>query len=374
MIGSSSLMILNSCEASGKNSENEPIDQLDQESWNQQINQMEKGADESYVGQIFSSVDEAKRFYNVYAFKTGFSIRKATHYKAKKFDGLVTSTTYTCSKEGHANPPNQKKEVEEASETNRTPKKEFPNRQTEEDSGSPLRLASVASDPHPIRGVRRTRGRRRETCEIQKHRDKDDPRRLVKQAIRSDSGSQIRWLSGLGSTRPARCAPARSARAWPAADAGAHPRASHGLGLLRARAHTRAHRAGLACCWRGRAPARTARAWPAAGAWRSRAHRAGPAPAGATSTPRAGPACCGHGLAPARTARARPAARAGSTRPHRAGPARCGCMPASSAAGLRERSAGGFAGPAQPAARRGAALRDSGGLMDPARLAAQSRI
>ncbi|OAY74431.1 Protein FAR1-RELATED SEQUENCE 5, partial [Ananas comosus] len=135
MIGSSSLMILNSCEASGKNSENEPIDQLDQdqldqESWNQQINQMEKGADEPYVGQIFSSVDEAKRFYNVYAFKTGFSIRKATHYKAKKFDGLVTSTTYTCSKEGHANPSNQKKEVEEASETNRTPKKEFPNRRT----------------------------------------------------------------------------------------------------------------------------------------------------------------------------------------------------------------------------------------------------
>nr|CAD1842511.1 unnamed protein product [Ananas comosus var. bracteatus] len=89
-IGSSSLMILNSCEASGKNSENEPRDQLDQdqldqESWNQQINQMEKGADEPYVGQIFSSVDEAKRFYNVYAFKTGFSIRKATHYKAKKF-------------------------------------------------------------------------------------------------------------------------------------------------------------------------------------------------------------------------------------------------------------------------------------------------
>ncbi|OAY72836.1 Protein FAR1-RELATED SEQUENCE 5, partial [Ananas comosus] len=36
----------------------------------------------------------------------------------------------SCEANGHANPPNQKKEVEEASETNRTPKKEFPNRRT----------------------------------------------------------------------------------------------------------------------------------------------------------------------------------------------------------------------------------------------------
>ncbi|OAY83643.1 Protein FAR-RED IMPAIRED RESPONSE 1, partial [Ananas comosus] len=36
----------------------------------------------------------------------------------------------SCEASGHANPPNQKKEVEEASETNRTPKKEFPNRRT----------------------------------------------------------------------------------------------------------------------------------------------------------------------------------------------------------------------------------------------------
>ncbi|OAY65862.1 Protein FAR1-RELATED SEQUENCE 12 [Ananas comosus] len=70
---------------------------------------MEIENDEPYVGQVFSSIDEAKRFYNIYAFKIGFSIRKATHYKAKRLDGLVTSITYTCSKEGHAKPPTQRK-------------------------------------------------------------------------------------------------------------------------------------------------------------------------------------------------------------------------------------------------------------------------
>nr|CAD1825980.1 unnamed protein product [Ananas comosus var. bracteatus] len=130
VIGSSSLMILNTREASDHISENEPIDQLDEENSNQQVGQTEIGNDEPYVGQVFSSIDEAKRFYNVYAFKTGFSIRKGTHYKAKRLDGLVTSTTYTCSKEGHAKPPTQKKETENVSETNRTPQKEFPNRRT----------------------------------------------------------------------------------------------------------------------------------------------------------------------------------------------------------------------------------------------------
>nr|CAD1823614.1 unnamed protein product [Ananas comosus var. bracteatus] len=109
VIESSSLMILNSCESSDHISEKEPIDQLDQENWNQQIGQMEIENDEPYVGQVFSSIDEAKRFYNIYAFKIGFSIRKATHYKAKRLDGLVTSITYTCSKEGHAKPPTQRK-------------------------------------------------------------------------------------------------------------------------------------------------------------------------------------------------------------------------------------------------------------------------
>ncbi|XP_020113246.1 protein FAR1-RELATED SEQUENCE 12-like [Ananas comosus] len=130
VIRSSSLMILNTSEASDLTSENEPIDQLNEENLNQQVGQIEIGNDEPYVDQVFSSIDEVKRFYNVYAFKTEFSIRNATHYKAKRLDGLVTSITYTCSKEGHAKPPTQKKETEIVSETNRTPQKEFPNQRT----------------------------------------------------------------------------------------------------------------------------------------------------------------------------------------------------------------------------------------------------
>ncbi|OAY68905.1 hypothetical protein ACMD2_12042 [Ananas comosus] len=39
---------------------------------------------EPFIGQLLQNEEEVKRFYNLYAYKIGFSIRKATHYKAKK--------------------------------------------------------------------------------------------------------------------------------------------------------------------------------------------------------------------------------------------------------------------------------------------------
>ncbi|OAY67072.1 hypothetical protein ACMD2_21226, partial [Ananas comosus] len=37
---------------------------------------------------------ESMKFYNIYAYKAGFSIRKKTHYKAKKKDNMITSLHY----------------------------------------------------------------------------------------------------------------------------------------------------------------------------------------------------------------------------------------------------------------------------------------
>ncbi|OAY77499.1 hypothetical protein ACMD2_09053 [Ananas comosus] len=45
---------------------------------------MESSHREPFIGQLLQNEEEVKRFYNLYAYKTGFSIRKATHYKAKK--------------------------------------------------------------------------------------------------------------------------------------------------------------------------------------------------------------------------------------------------------------------------------------------------
>lgn len=43
-------------------------------------------------------------FYNVYAYKNGFSIRKASHCKARKKENLVTALQLTCSTAGYFKP------------------------------------------------------------------------------------------------------------------------------------------------------------------------------------------------------------------------------------------------------------------------------
>ncbi|OAY82265.1 Protein FAR1-RELATED SEQUENCE 5, partial [Ananas comosus] len=85
-----------------------------------------------YPGQEFSSLEEARNFYNKYAFKTRFSIRKSTHYKAKKQDNMITSVTYTCSKEGQCNSKltTQEKGDHENLQNNNTSKKEISLRRT----------------------------------------------------------------------------------------------------------------------------------------------------------------------------------------------------------------------------------------------------
>lgn len=51
-----------------------------------------------FVGKEFSSQNEAKKFYNKYAFNKGFSIRAATHTTSKS--GVITSRLWFCSKAG----------------------------------------------------------------------------------------------------------------------------------------------------------------------------------------------------------------------------------------------------------------------------------
>ncbi|OAY69605.1 Protein FAR1-RELATED SEQUENCE 5, partial [Ananas comosus] len=55
----------------------------------------------------FKNEEEVLKFYNIYAYKAGFSIRKKTHYKARKKDNMITSLHYVCSKEGHSKPRGQ---------------------------------------------------------------------------------------------------------------------------------------------------------------------------------------------------------------------------------------------------------------------------
>ncbi|OAY81145.1 Protein FAR1-RELATED SEQUENCE 12, partial [Ananas comosus] len=75
------------------------IEELEEDIPSEQVYETEETDSEPYIGQEFSSLEEAGNFYNKYAFKTRFSIRKSTHYKAKKQDNMITSVTYTCSKE-----------------------------------------------------------------------------------------------------------------------------------------------------------------------------------------------------------------------------------------------------------------------------------
>ncbi|KAJ1698795.1 hypothetical protein LUZ63_007307 [Rhynchospora breviuscula] len=52
-----------------------------------------------FVGKEFMTEDDAKDFYNGYAYRMGFSIRRATFYKSVKSDE-VTSVRFVCSMEG----------------------------------------------------------------------------------------------------------------------------------------------------------------------------------------------------------------------------------------------------------------------------------
>ncbi|KAI3830775.1 hypothetical protein MKW92_038141, partial [Papaver armeniacum] len=52
---------------------------------------------EPKLGMMFESVDELFEFYNNYAYKTGFSIKRRT---CKKENGVLVHVIYTCSKEG----------------------------------------------------------------------------------------------------------------------------------------------------------------------------------------------------------------------------------------------------------------------------------
>nr|CAD1829198.1 unnamed protein product [Ananas comosus var. bracteatus] len=98
---------------------------------NNEISNMSKyPVDELRVGLEFICIEDAKKFYNDYAFKIGFSIRKQTHYKTRKQDYAITSITYCCSKAGHSKPTDQEKIEHQNSQGCHTPKKDCPNRRT----------------------------------------------------------------------------------------------------------------------------------------------------------------------------------------------------------------------------------------------------
>ncbi|OAY74430.1 hypothetical protein ACMD2_24665 [Ananas comosus] len=101
--------------------------QRNQQQQLEEMSQEESAIDEPFFGQIFSNAEKAKDFYNIYAFKTGFSRRKQSHYKAKKLEGMVTTLVYTCSKEGQSKrQTNEMGNNVASSQTNRTPQKKFP--------------------------------------------------------------------------------------------------------------------------------------------------------------------------------------------------------------------------------------------------------
>lgn len=55
---------------------------------------------EPYLGQEFSSANEAYKNYNAYAASTGFKIRIGQLFRSRD-DGLITCRRFVCSKEGH---------------------------------------------------------------------------------------------------------------------------------------------------------------------------------------------------------------------------------------------------------------------------------
>ncbi|XP_020102584.1 protein FAR1-RELATED SEQUENCE 5-like [Ananas comosus] len=86
---------------------------------------MEVVSDDPYIGKEFNSAEAARTFYNSYAFRLGFSIRKASQYKARKQDGMMTSMLLTCSKEGQSNVRDYDKRSSTTTQGQVTPTKEF---------------------------------------------------------------------------------------------------------------------------------------------------------------------------------------------------------------------------------------------------------
>ncbi|OAY68100.1 Protein FAR1-RELATED SEQUENCE 5 [Ananas comosus] len=86
---------------------------------------MEVVSEDPYIGKEFNSAEEARTFYNSYAFRLRFSIRKASQYKARKQDGMMTSMLLTCSKEGQSKVRDYDKRSSTTTPGQVTPTKEF---------------------------------------------------------------------------------------------------------------------------------------------------------------------------------------------------------------------------------------------------------
>uniref|UniRef100_J3KXX0 SWIM-type domain-containing protein n=1 Tax=Oryza brachyantha TaxID=4533 RepID=J3KXX0_ORYBR len=74
-----------------------------------------------YVGMEFSTPEEAYTFYNDYAYRVGFSVRKSS--KTKNRDG-VSSVRFVCNKEGFSDSQKKKKKPIGSVNDQRTPEKE----------------------------------------------------------------------------------------------------------------------------------------------------------------------------------------------------------------------------------------------------------
>nr|CAD1822923.1 unnamed protein product [Ananas comosus var. bracteatus] len=110
--------------------ENEVNEELEQIAIAEQICMSTQPIEEPRVGLEFNSIENAKKFYNDFAFKMGFSIRKTYHYKAKKHDDAITSVTNCCSKAGLSKSQTHEKSHCQNSEGSNTPKKQFSNRRS----------------------------------------------------------------------------------------------------------------------------------------------------------------------------------------------------------------------------------------------------
>ncbi|KAJ3707797.1 hypothetical protein LUZ61_011502 [Rhynchospora tenuis] len=76
-----------------------------------------------YVGKEFIKVDDAREFYNSYAYRRGFSIREAGGYTSAK-SGEVTSVRWFCSNQGFSKNYKEAQKALENSTRQRTPEKE----------------------------------------------------------------------------------------------------------------------------------------------------------------------------------------------------------------------------------------------------------
>ncbi|OAY82811.1 Protein FAR1-RELATED SEQUENCE 5 [Ananas comosus] len=110
--------------------ENEVNEELEQIATAEQICMSTQPIEEPRVGLEFNSIEDGKKFYNDYAFKMGFSIRKTYHYKSKKHDDAITSVTYCCAKAGLSKSQTHEKGHCQNSEGSNTPKKQFSNRRS----------------------------------------------------------------------------------------------------------------------------------------------------------------------------------------------------------------------------------------------------